>query len=212
GSVLQSRARMAVLRLRQPLVEARDRIGTDADRRTRAAVAMVLREVQYAVPERDLRIERQVVGEAMLPVDAKSKELDIELARLRLVEDAQDRHGRMESHGVPAAQALASAGRSNAARARATSSRVTQPSAWSLIRPIACMNAKAVVGPTKRQPSFLSSFDMATDSGETVSDRGAPGEPASGSKRQNQAASEPCRSAISQARRALLIAASILPR
>ena len=39
---------------------------------------------------------------------------------------------------------------------------------WSLTRPIACMKAYIVVGPTKLQPLFLRSFDIATDSGQVA--------------------------------------------
>src|SRR5690606_25391057 len=128
--------------------------------------------------------------------------VDVELARLLFVEDAQDGDGRVEAHAV--VPCIASrriqvvgwrSGRRNAPRARATSSRVMQPSAWSLMSPIACMNAKTVVGPTKRQPSFLSSFEIAMDSGDVVMDCAAGSVAASGSKRQIQAAIEPCRSA-----------------
>ena len=46
-------------------------------------------------------------------------------------------------------------GRANAARARSTSARMAQSSAWSLTRPMACMKAYTVVGPTNFQPRFL---------------------------------------------------------
>jgi hypothetical protein len=44
--------------------------------------------------------------------------------------------------------------------------RHSQPSMWSLTSPIACMNAYTVVGPTKRQPRRLRSFDSATDAAD----------------------------------------------
>ncbi len=57
-------------------------------------------------------------------------------------------------------------GRLNALRAFSTAARVTQSSTWSLIRPIACMKAKTVVGPTNFQPRFFRSLERAMDSGE----------------------------------------------
>ena len=41
---------------------------------------------------------------------------------------------------------------------------VMQPGAWSLTRPMACISAYMVVGPTNFQPRFLSSLDRAWDS------------------------------------------------
>src|SRR5690606_27979258 len=114
-------------------------------------------EVEYTVAERHLSIERQVVRKAVFPIDAKAEETYIELARFRFVEDTQNWHRGMEAHA---------AGLVKSRRIRATSPRVTQPSAWSLTSPIACMKAYTVVGPTKRQPSFLSSFEIAIDSAD----------------------------------------------
>ena len=67
------------------------------------------------------------------------------------------------------------------ARALATSARVTHPSTWSFTRPIACMNANAVVGPTKRHPRFYRPFDSATAAGEVVRVCGSPSSASGGS-------------------------------
>ena len=77
------------------------------------------------------------------------------------------------------------------------------------------MNAYTVVGPTNFQPRFFKSFDIDSDSGlvasflttAAVSFLGR--EDAGGSNRQTYAASEPNSSISSNARWALLIAASI---
>ena len=46
----------------------------------------------------------------------------------------------------------APAGRPKPCRARSAAARTTQPRAWSLTKPMACINAYTVVGPTKAQP------------------------------------------------------------
>src|SRR5690606_36957348 len=75
--ILQTRARETILRIRQPAMEIRQCVRPDPQRRARAAVPMMLAQVDHAVAERDLHIERQVVREAMLPVDAKAEEADV---------------------------------------------------------------------------------------------------------------------------------------
>ncbi len=52
------------------------------------------------------------------------------------------------------------------ARAFNAKARAWQPSRWSFTSPIACMKAYTVVGPTKLQPRFLRSLDMAMDAGD----------------------------------------------
>jgi hypothetical protein len=77
---------------------------------------------------------------------------------------------------------------------------------------MAWKNANTDVGPTKRQPRFLRSFDMAIEAGEVDMVCGSPRSSAEGSQPQTYDASDPCSSTSSSARPALLIAASILPR
>jgi len=48
----------------------------------------VLGEVEHAAVARDLHVERRVVVEAVLPIDREAEEVDVELARLGLVEEA----------------------------------------------------------------------------------------------------------------------------
>src|SRR5690606_18692606 len=72
-------------------------------------------------------------------------------------------------------------GGENADRAADTSSRVVQPTRWSLTRPIACMKANAVVGPTKRQPMRFRSFASAIAVGDVVIDWGTGTSAGSGS-------------------------------
>ena len=57
-------------------------------------------------------------------------------------------------------------GRLNFARAASAASRAWQPSRWSLTRPMACMKAYMVVGPTKLQPRLRRSLESACDAGE----------------------------------------------
>ena len=52
---------------------------------------MVLREVQPAVGQRQAEVERKILAEPMLELDLEAEEIDIELARLLLVEHSQDR-------------------------------------------------------------------------------------------------------------------------
>src|SRR3954471_11131907 len=99
-----------------------------------------------------------------------------------------------------------------------TGDRKLQPWRWSFTRPIACMNAYIVVGPTNVQPRFRRSFDSATDSGVVamvfstphVSFRGR--DFACGSNRHTYSDNDPHSSARSRQRFALLIVLSILPR
>ena len=80
------------------------------------------------------------------------------------------------------------------------------------------MNAYTVVGPTNLHPRRFRSFDSATDSGDVdivpsaASSSTAGRVDGSGSYRHTYAASDPHSSTSSQARLALLIVASILPR
>jgi hypothetical protein len=74
-------------------------VDADANVRTRRAVAVVLGEVEHAVAPRDLHVDRRVWLEAVLPVDPEAEPIDVEGARLRLIEDAQDGDGRGEVHG-----------------------------------------------------------------------------------------------------------------
>lgn len=59
-------------------------------RRSGAGVAVMLAQVQLEPRSGDLHVEREVVAEAMLPVDGEAEEADIELLRLLDREDAQD--------------------------------------------------------------------------------------------------------------------------
>ena len=59
-------------------------------------------------------------------------------------------------------------GRVNMPRACSTLLLVSQSSAWSFTMPIDCMNAYAVVGPTKRNPRCLSALDMAREAGVSI--------------------------------------------
>src|SRR5262245_20513965 len=96
--------------------------------------------------------------------------------------------------------------------------RNAQPCRWSFTRPIACMNAYIVVGPTNVQPRFRKSFESAIDSGvvaivfsrSQVSRRGR--DRPSGSYRHTYSESDANSSARSRQRFALLIVLSILPR
>ncbi len=76
------------------------------------------------------------------------------------------------SRGLRLARCQA-AGVQKSSRARSACARTAQPSAWSLIRPIACMKAWTVVGPTNFQPRFFRSFDIAIDAGDVEARRGA---------------------------------------
>lgn len=76
-------------------------------------------------------------------------------------------------------------------RAAETAVRVTHPSAWSLISPMACKKACAVVGPTKAQPRRLSSRDSAIDAGDVETPRAAAYSDASGSKAPHERAQRP---------------------
>ena len=86
---------------------------------------------------------------------------------------------------------------------------------WSLTTPIACINAYTVVGPTKRHPRRLRSFDSRTEaavcdgSGTALT---ASSSPPAGSNPQMYRANEPNSSINSPHRCALLMVASILPR
>ena len=55
-----------------------------------AGVAVVLGEVQLQPGTRHLRIEREVVAEAVLPIDREAEEVDVEFFGFSDVEDAQD--------------------------------------------------------------------------------------------------------------------------
>ena len=57
-------------------------------------------------------------------------------------------------------------GTTNPARAFSAAGREWHPSRWSLTSPMACMKAYTVVGPTKLQPRFFRSLDMAIDAGD----------------------------------------------
>jgi hypothetical protein len=48
--------------------------------------------MQHAAVPGDLQVQRQRRLEAVLPVDLEAEEVDVELARLRFIEDAQDRN------------------------------------------------------------------------------------------------------------------------
>ena len=56
----------------------------------RARIAMVLRQVQPAVVARDLHVEGSVRPEAVLEIDREAEKIHVKLARLGLVEYAQD--------------------------------------------------------------------------------------------------------------------------
>ena len=77
-------------------------------------------------------------------------------------------------------------GRANACRALAARAWASQPSRWSFTSPIACMNAKAVVGPTNLQPAASGLFDRATLDAARSTRSAAARLPASGSNRQTR--------------------------
>jgi len=51
---------------------------------------MVLGQMQHALTQRHLQVQRKIRLEAMLPIDLEPKEVDIKLQRLGLVENPQD--------------------------------------------------------------------------------------------------------------------------
>lgn len=70
----------------------------DPHRRTGTSVTVMLGQMKNAAIFRDLHVERQVIFKAMLPIQFEAEKIEIELFRLRFVEDAQDGDGVSESH------------------------------------------------------------------------------------------------------------------
>src|SRR5690606_27904362 len=68
--------------------------------RARRAIAVMTGEMQEACAARDLRIQREVVAEPVLPVGPEAEIVEIELARLRLVENAENGNGSGKGHGA----------------------------------------------------------------------------------------------------------------
>src|ERR1043166_6254128 len=63
--------------------------------------------MEHAGAARDLHVQRKPLFEAMLPVDGEAEEVDVELPRLRLIENAENRDHRTKIHD-PAAYTLRS--------------------------------------------------------------------------------------------------------
>ena len=63
------------------------------DVRARAAIAVMLRQVEDQPPSGNLHVDGRVVVKAMLPTDGEAQEADVELLGLLDAEDAQDRNG-----------------------------------------------------------------------------------------------------------------------
>src|SRR5262249_13543566 len=70
----------------------------DSKSAARAAVAVVLGQVQDAAVLRDLHIEREPGFEPVFPIDLEAEKVHIELFRLGLVKNAKDRSCLAEAH------------------------------------------------------------------------------------------------------------------
>src|SRR5438105_14655825 len=93
----QPRARGPVVLGQQGCLERRKAAGPDLDLGARRAVTEVLRQFQDAVAFPDLQVGRATGLEAVLPVEGETEETEVELAGLRLVEDAHDRQRGAEA-------------------------------------------------------------------------------------------------------------------
>ena len=68
----------------------------DEHRRAGAGVAVMLAQVQFQAQAGNLRIEGEVVAEAVLPIDLEAEEIDVEFLGLLDREDPQDRNCDLE--------------------------------------------------------------------------------------------------------------------
>ena len=65
-----------------------------------AGIAGMFGQVQDETAARDLGVEREVVAEAVFPVDREAEEAAIEFMRLGNVEYAHDRQGGLEGNAA----------------------------------------------------------------------------------------------------------------
>ena len=68
---------------------------------------MVFREMDDALAQRNLRVERRVGLEAMLPVEPEAEKTRIKILGFGLVEDSQDGHTCAESHLIHSLEVFA---------------------------------------------------------------------------------------------------------
>ena len=61
---------------------------------------MMFGQVNHATILRDLQVQRQAAVKAMVPIQRKAKELEIEFLGLALIEYSKDRCGFFEIHAV----------------------------------------------------------------------------------------------------------------
>src|SRR5881296_3606740 len=100
GHVFNSRPSVLVLSRAEFGVKGIQAVRLNPHRRARAAIAMMLGQVQDAPIPRHLHVQRKSGLESMLPVDGETKEADIELSGLGLVENPKDRRRLPKAHAV----------------------------------------------------------------------------------------------------------------
>lgn len=61
----------------------------------------MLTQMQHKPVSRNLPVQRRIVVEPMVPIDAKAEEAKVELVSFRNVEDPQDRDDLLELDGNP---------------------------------------------------------------------------------------------------------------
>ena len=88
GRRLYAGSGIFVLLARQFLVIGNQPFGSDAYRTARAAIPVMLGNVQRAAILRDAHIERKVLLEAMLKIDLKAEKVDVEFLGFGFVKTA----------------------------------------------------------------------------------------------------------------------------
>ena len=102
GHGFDARALVAVVPCGQFPVVGLEVLGLDPHGTARGRVPVVLGKVQRAVAAGNAEVQRRRVVEAVLEIDLEAQVVEIELAGLLFVEDAQDGYGRADAQYAPA--------------------------------------------------------------------------------------------------------------
>lgn len=89
--ILEAGLVIAIVLGRQLGVVRRDAAHPDEDGRAGRGVPVMLTQMQAKAAAGNLRVEGEIVSEAMFPIDSEAKEIHVELLRLLDREDAEDR-------------------------------------------------------------------------------------------------------------------------